>query len=83
MCERLKVNQTSDVGKFYVYGFPFSLVAMILGWSIIPPEPRAGLMQTDPTEAGDFHHPVDEGFTQAWDTVGAGAHPSPRQRELS
>jgi len=31
-----------------------------------------GLMQTDPTEDGDFHLTVDEGFTQAWDTEGAG-----------
>jgi hypothetical protein len=31
-----------------------------------------GLMPTDSTEDGDFHLTVDEGFTQAWDTVGAG-----------
>jgi len=35
-------------------------------------------MQTDPTEA----KALDEGFTQAWDTVGAGAK-LPRQRELN
>jgi hypothetical protein len=39
-------------------------------------------MLTDPTETGDFHHPHEEGFTQAWDTVGAGAN-NPRQRELT
>jgi len=32
-------------------------------------------MQTDPTEAGDSST-VDEGFTQAWDTVGAGVLPT-------
>jgi len=31
-----------------------------------------GLMQTDPTEAG-VPSTHDSGFTQAWDTVGAGA----------
>jgi len=34
-----------------------------------------GLMQTDPTEAGDSPT-LDEGFTQAWDTVGAGVQPT-------
>jgi hypothetical protein len=31
-----------------------------------------GLMPTDSTEEGDFHLTVDGGFTQVWDTVGAG-----------
>jgi len=53
-----------------------SLLAMTLAGARIPPEPRAGLMLTDPTETGDFHHPHEEGFTQAWDTVGAGALPT-------
>jgi hypothetical protein len=39
-----------------------------------------GLMQTDPTEDG-VSPTVDGGFTQAWDTVGAGKT-NPRLREL-
>jgi hypothetical protein len=34
-----------------------------------------GLMQTDSTEA-DVSSACDGGFTQAWDTVGAGAIPT-------
>jgi len=32
-----------------------------------------GLMQTDPTEEDVIASTRDRGFTQAWDTVGAGA----------
>jgi hypothetical protein len=33
-----------------------------------------GLMPTDSTEDGGFHLTVDEGFTQVWDTAGAGTN---------
>jgi len=40
-------------------------------------------MQTDSTEAGDKPYTCDSEFTHAWDTVGAGAYPNPRLRELN
>jgi hypothetical protein len=33
-----------------------------------------GLMPTDSTEDGGFHRAVEEGFTQVWDTAGAGTN---------
>jgi len=38
-------------------------------------------MQTDSTEVGDKPHARDGEFTQAWDTVGAGAISQTRVRE--
>jgi len=38
-------------------------------------------MQTDSTEAGDKPYTSDSEFTQAWDTVGAGALSQTRVRE--
>jgi len=34
---------------------------------------KSGLMQTDSTEEDESSSTNDEGLTQAWDTVGAGA----------
>ena len=42
---------------------------------------KRGLMQTDSTEVGDKPYSSDSEFTQAWDTVGAGALSQTRVRE--
>ena len=56
------------------------MVAMTGGLEHNPAGTLCGLMPTDSTEDDDSST-VDGGFTQAWDTVGAGKT-NPRLREL-
>ncbi|MFW6117213.1 MAG: hypothetical protein ACOC6G_01340 [Thermoproteota archaeon] len=51
--------------------------------SILPPELSfRRLMQTDPTERDTVLPSYDDGFTQTWDTVGAGKNPMPERARL-
>jgi len=48
---------------------------MTLGWS--NPTGTSSRAHADgPNRGWWFHLPFEEGFTQAWDTVGAGANPT-------
>jgi hypothetical protein len=67
--------------------FNFSCFLVVFGDEYTEPfqNPTGKSMPTDPTEDRKSHKTClacDGGFTQTWDTVGAGAK-IPRQRELN
>jgi len=77
----MKACPASDLGKFYVHGFQSSLVAMTKQEQSHRNLNEGSCRRTQQRLVISPTH--EEGFTQAWDTVGAGAyHPTSERAHL-